>query len=538
MDTMPMFPFEQFEQDASQKQEDGIGRDPAAVPARDRTDDLASIGEEHEPDRTEIAAPNPQGSTEPDAEATGTSEQVSVRKTSPVFEATGLTGDFELSDHAFAFPDTSHEDIVALARDIEATGLLEEITLAWPQEPGGPPEIVDGKRRLRACKTAGVEPTYRLLRREIDPRDYVWSKNGESRDLEPSQKAMAFALLFPKLPLGRPPLLRENCRTSDNYSSPTQGQGAKAKGVSRDLINFAYKVADPNGRVAPEIRDAVRDGTVSMNAALSEQVVNASKEVQRQALSQVKEGKSRTIPRAIDELSKKRMQRDHQTPSRLHTPTTLGRRAEFHCGFVDDLQRFVEPGRVDLVIAHPPEFVSMTYYSHIAELADHALSEAGVLVVVVPAGAPLHGILNRLHNKKRGFEFIAEFSLLSPIPFTDLGDPHYTRVRRAALLVYGKRGTILPAGDDIILVPGPTGDMAEDDFMEIGDCLPLVVHRFARTGQTVLFPTLSDSRDAVAASLELGCTVIGADQDQSVIDVIVREASEPTQSASADQESE
>ena len=190
--------------------------------------------------------------------------------------------------------------------------MLEEITVAWPQEPGGPPEIVDGKRRLRACKMAGVEPTYRLLRRDIDPRDYVWAKNGERRDLKPSQKAIAFALLYPKRGPGRPQATEDNCRNSDNYSSPTQGQGAKAEGVGRDLIHLAYQVVDPNGLVAPEIRDAVHDGTVSINAALSEQVVNASREVQLKALSQVKEGKSRIISRAIDELSKERMQRDHE----------------------------------------------------------------------------------------------------------------------------------------------------------------------------------------------------------------------------------
>ena len=275
-----MFSLDEFEQQTPHNDRDGIEEDAERIPEPNNIDAISNSSVPHQPDDAEIAVPDLQGSTEPDGE--GTSEQLSLRKTSPVFEATGLTGDFALSDHAFAFPDTSHEDIVALAKDIEATGLLEEITLAWPEEPGGPPEIVDGKRRLRACKTAGVEPTYRLLRRHIDPRRYVWSKNAERRDLKPSQKALAFAILFPKRGPGRPPATEDNCRNSDNFSSPTQGQGAKAKGVGRDLIHLAYQVVDPNGRVAPEIRDAVHDGTVSINAALSEQVVNASREVQRQ----------------------------------------------------------------------------------------------------------------------------------------------------------------------------------------------------------------------------------------------------------------
>ena len=88
----------------------------------------------------------------------------------------------------------------ALAANIEANGLLEEITV-W----GNPPQVVDGKQRERACLRAGVQPRYRRLREDIDPRDYVWAKNGARRDLTPSQKALAAAELFPGSTPGRPP---------------------------------------------------------------------------------------------------------------------------------------------------------------------------------------------------------------------------------------------------------------------------------------------------------------------------------------------
>ena len=518
-----MFPLDEFEQQTPHNDGDGIDEYAGRVPEPKNIDAISNSSKPQRLDSAELAVPDPQGSTEPDGEATGTSEQVSVRKTSPVFEATGLTGDFELSDHALAFPDTSHEDIVALARDIEATGLLEEITLAWPQEPSGPPEVVDGKRRLRACKMAGVEPTYRLLRREIDPRHYVWSKNGERRDLKPSQKALAFALLFPKRGPGRPPTPEENCRNSDNFSSPTQGQGAKAKGVGRDLINMPYKVVDPNGRVAPEIRDAVHAGTVSMNDAASETVGNSSIQVQRQALSQVKEGKSSTISRAIDELSKERMQRDHETLSKLHPPTRFGKSSQLYCCPVDALKRSVKPGTVDLLLVHLPDHVRIGCYSHIAELADHVLSDSGVMVVAVVAAAALPERLDRI--SRGGQEFIAEFSLLFPAPIAELGDPHYTEIRRLALLVLGKHAATFPPGDDVIEVPAPA-DVPGDGLMEITDGLPLIVSRFTSPGQVVCIPTLTDNRGAVVAALESGCTVIAADEDQSVIDDIVRELSD------------
>ena len=527
-----MFPLDEFEQQTPQNDRDGIEEDAERIPEPNTIEVISNSSEPQQPDDAEIAVPDLQGSTDPDGE--GTSEQLSVRKTSSVFEATGLTGDFALSDHAFAFPDTSHEDIVALSRDIEATGLLEEITLAWPEEPGGPPEIVDGKRRLRACKTAGVEPTYRLLRRDIDPRRYVWSKNGERRDLTPSQRALAFALLFPKRGPGRPPATEDNCRNSDNFSSPTQGQGAKAKGVGRDLIHLAYQVVDPNGRVAPEIRDAVHDGTVSINAALSEQVVNASKEVQRQALSQVKDGGSRTIAAAVDKLAKESPQRDHGPLPRLHPPTRFGKHSQLYCCPVADLKRSVKPGTVDLLLVHLPAYVRIGFYSQIAELADHVLRDSGVLVVAVVADAALPERLDRV--SRGGQEFIGEFSLLFPAPIAELGDPHYTDIRRLALLVFGKHAATLPPGGDVIEVPAPA-DVPGDGLMEITDGLPLLVARFANGG-SVCIPNLSDNRGSAVAAVKSGCTVIAADEDQSVIDDVVREFSGLARDSSNDPDSE
>ena len=61
-------------------------------------------------------------------------------ETSSIYERTGITGPFEISSIALVFPDTSHMDLTALAADIEANGLLEEITLAMTQRPGGHPD--------------------------------------------------------------------------------------------------------------------------------------------------------------------------------------------------------------------------------------------------------------------------------------------------------------------------------------------------------------------------------------------------------------
>ena len=526
MDTLKMFALEQYDQDAPQQEGDETESGARDVPARDRIHDHAGTGEEQVPDGTEVPVHNQQEPNGLESEATGTGEHVGVERTPSIYESTGLAGPFELSPEALIFPHTPQGDLNALAANISANGLLKEPTVA-----GNPPMVIDGKRRLLACEIAGVRPTFRLLRQDFDHRVYLWAMNGERRDLSPSQKALAFAELFPKLGPGRPPGPGENCQIFDNLSTPTQGQGAKKHKVSRPLINEAYKVADPNGRVAPEVREAVRDGTVSVSDAVKDNVSNVSQEVQREALSLVKQGKSRTLSAAIEKVAKERLEREDEPLSKFDPPTTLGKTAKFHRCSVADLKKRVKPGTVDLIVAHPPEWARIGYFSEIGALANHALTEDGVMVVAVVATGALPEMLDRL--SRGGPEFIAEFSLLFPAPIAELGDPHYTEIRRAALLTFGKSGAKLPPGGDVIEVPAPADDPA-DGLMEIKDGLPLVVARFASRGQTLCILTLTDNGGAVVAALAAGCTVIGADEDQSVIDDVVRRVSEPMDDSSPD----
>ena len=75
--------------------------------------------------------------------------------------------------------------------------------------------------------------------------------------------------------------------------------------------------------------------------------------------------------------------------------------------------------------------------------------------------------------------------------------------------------------------------------MEITDGPPLVVPRFTSPSQVVCILTLSDNRSAAVAALDMGCTIIAADDDQSVIDDIIRELSDlASDSSHNDPESE
>lgn len=85
---------------------------------------------------------------------------------------------------ASIFPlDEEHLD--ALAEDIRRNGLLCPIELLNGK-------IIDGRRRLLACKQAGVEPGFCDVN-VPDPYQYVWSLNYHRRHLTISQRAMCAA---------------------------------------------------------------------------------------------------------------------------------------------------------------------------------------------------------------------------------------------------------------------------------------------------------------------------------------------------------
>ena len=233
METLPLFPLQEFEQveaTAQPGEEEGRGswtgeRDVDGTPAR--TGDPG-----HQADWLGVAE-------EPEDPSASTKRASDGQEGDPVYERTGLQGPFPLGPLALMFPDLAEDELASLALDIAANGLLEEITVA-----GDPPHVVDGKNRLRACDRVGVNPSYRLLREDIDPRDYVWARNGERRDLTKSQRAMAIAELFPFSGPGRPRTVDDNSAVLQNYGRRTMDRTAGQGGFSARLLSDAARVAD------------------------------------------------------------------------------------------------------------------------------------------------------------------------------------------------------------------------------------------------------------------------------------------------------
>jgi len=87
----------------------------------------------------------------------------------------------EFHEAANEFPLLDKDRLSELANDIEKNGLRESIKLFKGK-------IVDGRNRYNACLEKGIEPEFQSLPDGIDPFTYVWSLNGERRDITQDQR--------------------------------------------------------------------------------------------------------------------------------------------------------------------------------------------------------------------------------------------------------------------------------------------------------------------------------------------------------------
>ena len=179
----------------------------------------------------------------------------------------------EIHEAAAIMP-LDEEHIPDLAADIKASGLIDPIeTLDG--------KVIDGRRRLRACEVAGVQPRFKAIA-TVDPVAYVLSKQNR-RDLTPSQRAMIGAratALWEKLEgaarerhseavaksnraRASVPLV-EPVPPMDTDHTKTRDQIGKLVRVSGRTISDATKVLEKG---VPELAKAVDEGRIAVKTA-------------------------------------------------------------------------------------------------------------------------------------------------------------------------------------------------------------------------------------------------------------------------------
>jgi hypothetical protein len=211
----------------------------------------------------------------------------------------------EIHEAADLFP-LDEESIPDLADDVRRHGLIESIKTYEGK-------VLDGRRRLRACALAGVEPRFEEIVTD-DPIAYAWSLNGPRRHLSKSELAMAGAKmreLYDKQAKERQKEGQERGRQSQKgipvslpeTKADARDQAGKLVGVSGRTIDFATKILE---RGVPELVRMAEQGEVAVSAASAvatlpapqqEAVVAAGAEGVRQAAKRAR----RRLPAVPDD---------------------------------------------------------------------------------------------------------------------------------------------------------------------------------------------------------------------------------------------
>ena len=400
------------------------------------------------------------------------------------------------------FPDMDENIFAGLVRSIREDGLREPILVSRG-------EVVDGRHRYRACLEAGVEPRFERLPDDTDPMSFVIARNILRRQLSPSQLAV-IAYRLTVLPLS-------DAGTDGGcailHKPMTQRQAADLLGVSLRSLHHARTVLARDSTAAPELRQAVERGAVTVSDAAK--IAKEPPDVQNAALDQVVKGASNNLARAAKQIAAFKAHRESSIPVsrsadiRVHPPV-------FHRCAVADLHKFVKAGSVDAIITHPPltEW-SIVMYSHLADFAVHALTGSGCMVVMVD-GVLLPRIMDAI--RRPDLHWVCELDCQVHWPQRIWNSQHRLTLYRRPLLVFGKPRFRL-SGSDVIRPssPGdPTGDTGQ--LKGFDAAMVSVARRFIQPGQVVCDPFLLGRGGTAIEAITQGCRFIGADPSVSAIE--------------------
>lgn len=192
------------------------------------------------------------------------------------------------------------EPLWQLADQIKDNGLREPCVLLNAQ-------MLDGRRRERACLRAGVKPKYRKFgSRPSDGKDaleFVIDMNLHRRHLGPGERALA-AAKYATAKAGRPKSAKNIEETASG--KPPQFEEVLPEATNREAAE-QFEVTEAQvqrgkvveGQGTPALQAAVLDGTLSVSDAA--RVATEPPKVQDAAVQAVRDGEARTATAAIRE---------------------------------------------------------------------------------------------------------------------------------------------------------------------------------------------------------------------------------------------
>ena len=400
-----------------------------------------------------------------------------------------VDGDNPFHEVAAIFPLIAGEDYDQLVEDIRQNGLLEPI---WVHDG----QIIDGRNRWRACRDAGVAPTFRRWDGAGSLVEFVMSLNMHRRHLTTGQKAAAAAR---SLPMFEQEALKKKAAAG---ASAAPGRPAEPK---KDVADLPH-VSEPKKR-APLSRDKAAKAAGTSGRALAQYKRVESNDPALAAKVEAGEISLDRAERIIRdrEAEQKRIAEAQRQAEQVDIGTSVDIR---HGDFRHALNDITD---VDAIITDPPypqEFIPLM--DDLGQLAARILKPNGLLVVLM-GQSYLPDVYNMLG---RHLEYRWTGCYMTP------GPGYRSHARRVQsnwkpLLVYGSRNGA--RFGDVIESRGFDADAKNNhkwgqDFGAFQE----LVRRFTSSGDVVVDP-FAGSGTTLLAAKSLGRHAIGCDIDAASI---------------------
>ena len=403
------------------------------------------------------------------------------------------------------FPDKPEPEYGALKESISRLGLLDPI-LMWRGA------VVDGYHRLRACLELGVEPRFDVLSDDADPMEIVVDRMGTQRRLNETARAAAAVRAMGRPKPGRPKgsgKKRANLRVFR-----TRRWAAKNFRVSERLITTMLKIADPQSGAIPEVRRALSMGLISANDG--KEALKETPEVQLEAMNLIFNGRTGKFARAVSMIRNDGAQAEFPASEEVLKAAASGG-IVLHHSTVAGLKDLVEAGTVDAIVTFPP--AGEGHYRRIGDLREfsvHSLKDTGA-VFLLASTENLPEIMEHMSHEQ--LRWVCAFHYSHPGSNYRRNSAHTIPLNQKLLLVFGKPGFRLKAGDEPITVPPLAEGTGREQFSPRLDAgMEMIIERFTRPHHTVADPVMAGRAQSALAAVKLGRSFIGAWDDRPFID--------------------
>ena len=202
-----------------------------------------------------------------------------------------------------------------------------------------------------------------------------------------------------------------------------------------------------------------------------------------------------------------------------------------HSG-VSGLHALVNENSLDVIITAPSTDSSLVNsLQELHDFAVHALASTGVVAVI--ADPTTLGVVFE-HLNQPGISFVAELAIFSFYPLGKKNQPRKMTFHHRPLLVFGKAGCRMKAGDSVLWIPCKDGSPNPGIGRLMEMATEVVLKRLAEPGQKVCDPILLDRPHTALAVLELGCPFIGASHNSGCVDRIRKAVAQSRATGKAD----